>query len=95
MRFIQRSNAFKHSYDRMKKRGKKMEKLQQAIGLLAQNLPLPPSYRDHPLSGNFTGFRDIHVEPDWILIYAKNEATAEYPEGVLKLEITGTHADLF
>ncbi|MFI3222699.1 MAG: type II toxin-antitoxin system YafQ family toxin [Methylococcaceae bacterium] len=95
MRFIQRSNAFKHSYDRMKKRGKKMEKLQQAIGLLAQDLPLPPSYRDHPLSGNFTGFRDIHVEPDWILIYAKKEVTTEHPDGILTLEVTGTHADLF
>lgn len=95
MRVINRSNAFKRSYSVMAKRGKEMTKLHKAIGLLADDLPLPPSYRDHALTGNFSGFRDLHIEPDWLLIYYKKEATADYPNGLLYLELTGTHSDLF
>jgi len=95
MRFIQRSNAFKHSYKLMKKRGKQLEKLQQAIGLLAKDETLPISYRDHHLTGNFLGFRDCHIEPDWILIYKKEKASKEFSEGILYLELTGSHSDLF
>ena len=95
MRFIKRSNAFKRSYKLMEKRGKEMEKLHKSIVLLAQDLPLPASYRDHPLTGDFSGFRDIHIEPDWLLIYSKQNATADYPDGILNLELTGTYADLF
>ena len=79
----------------MEKRGKAMEKLHKAIALLAQDLPLPASYQDHPLTGNFSSFRDIHIEPDWLLIYSKHNATTDYPKGILHLELTGTHADLF
>lgn len=95
MRFVKRSNSFKHSYSLMEKRGKEIKKLHTAIALLAQDLPLPTSYKDHPLSGNFSGFRDIHIEPDWLLIYCKKNATEEHPEGTLHLELTGSHSDLF
>ena len=95
MRFVKHSNAFKRSYALMKKRGKNTRKIQEAIRLLAHDLPLPISYKDHPLIGNFSGFRDIHIEPDWILIYRKNDDSIEHPEGELLLEITGTHSDLF
>ena len=95
MRLIKRSTAFKRSYKLMEKRGKEMDKLHTAIKLLAQDLHLPVYYRDHPLSGNFVGFRDIHIEPDWLLIYSKHNATQDSPEGILYLELTGTHSDLF
>ena len=72
-----------------------MEKLHKAITLLVQDLPLPASYRDHPLTGNFSAFRDIHIDPDWLLIYNKQNASTDYPGGILHLELTGTHADLF
>lgn len=95
MRHLAQTGAFKHSYKLMKKRGSDMKKIHKAIDLLANDLPLPPSYKDHQLSGDFSGFRDIHVEPDWILIYKKKRETKEYPNGILHLEITGTHSDLF
>ncbi len=51
--------------------------------------PLPATYRDHPLKGEWGSFRDAHLEPDWLLIYKINGT-------VLRLERTGTHhADLF
>jgi mRNA interferase YafQ len=95
MRFVKRSNAFKHCYKLMEKRGKDLDKINKAIFLLVNDLPLPPSYKDHPLSGDFSGFRDLHIEPDWLLVYYKKKASEEYPDGELILELTGTHADLF
>ena len=95
MRFINRSNAFKRSYKLIAKRGKDMEKLHNVIILLANDLPLTPAHKDHPLTGNLSRFRELHIEPDWLLIYYKQDATTEHPQGVLFLELTGTHSDLF
>lgn len=85
---IRISNAFKKSYKRMEKRGKDTGKLKEIVDLLAVDAMLPESCRDHALTGNFSGFRDCHIEPDWVLIYRKED-------DVLFLEITGTHSDLF
>jgi mRNA interferase YafQ len=52
----------------MQKRGKDMTKLREAIRLLMAGDPLPASYRDHPLGGDWKGYRDCHIEPDWVLI---------------------------
>jgi mRNA interferase YafQ len=51
----------------------------------------PSTYRDHGLSGDF---RDLHIEPDWLLLYQK-KSSKDFPEGVLYIELTGKHADLF
>ncbi len=50
---------------------------------------LQPKYRDHALSGNFRGYRDLHVRPDLVLIYAKPDA------GALQLVRLGSHSELF
>lgn len=93
MRYIDRSGNFKRQYKLMMKRGKPEKEIQAVIVMLANDIPLPPKYRDHPLSGNFSGFRDCHIQPDWLLIYKKE--TTEDGIGVLQLEGTGTHSDLF
>jgi mRNA interferase YafQ len=49
---------------------------------------LPERYRDHPLQGGWKGYREAHIEPDWLLIY---RVTGDE----LHLVRTGTHADLF
>jgi mRNA interferase YafQ len=54
----------------------------------------PSTYKNHALSGDFVGFRDLHIEPDWLLLYQKKD-TKDFPEGSLSIELTGTHADLF
>jgi len=72
----------------MRKRGKDLEKLQEIIKLLADGVPLPPNYRDHPLIGQWRLSRDCHIEADWILIYTADKDS-------LRLERTGTHSDLF
>ena len=50
--------------------------------------PLPPRLKDHPLTGDWRGWRDLHIEPDWLLLY-KIEGND------LILARTGSHADLF
>jgi mRNA interferase YafQ len=83
-----RSGRFKRDVKRAEKRGKDMSKLGAVLILLIKEMPLPPEYRDHPLRNGWKGFRDLHIEPDWLLIYriAGDE---------LQLARTGTHSDLF
>jgi len=73
---------------RAEKRGKDMHKLKTVLSLLIEQQPLPARYHDHPLKGEWKGFRDLHIEPDWLLLYA-----VEGNE--LQLARTGTHSDLF
>ena len=65
-----------------------MSKLRALIEMLAAGKSLPERCRDHPLKGEFASFRDCHIEPDWLLIYATTKED-------LKLVRTGTHGDLF
>jgi mRNA interferase YafQ len=96
MREIRRSGAFKRHYKLMIKRGKDIDSLDKIIELLAYDLPLPPALKDHSLSGQYKGFRDCHVEPDWVLIYKKEELKdGQEVLSLLCLEATGTHSDLF
>ena len=82
------SGRFKKDVKRAEKRGKDMGKLKTVLSLLIEEKTLPPAYRDHPLKGDWKGFRDLHLEPDWLLLYrvAGNE---------IQLARTGTHSDLF
>lgn len=58
------SGAFKRDVRKAEKRGKQMGKLRMLIALLVEVRPLPDRYRDHPLKGDWVGFRDAHIEPD-------------------------------
>jgi len=72
----------------MKKRGKDVTKLKVSMQLPIEAKPLPEQYLDHPLKGDWKDCRDLHIEPDWLLIYRiKGEA--------VHFERTGTHSDLF
>ena len=82
------SGRFKRDVRRAEKRGKDMVKLRAVIILLAQQEPLPASYNDHPLRGDWKGYRDLHIEPDWLLLY-------RVEDDELRLAATGTHSDLF
>ena len=88
MREIRRTGQFKRDVKRMQKRGKDFSALGDVIGRLAAGEPLELRHRDHPLSGGYSGSRDCHVEPDWVLIY-------ELTRDELILIRTGTHSDLF
>lgn len=83
-----RSTQFKRDVKRAEKRGKDLSKLRKLLLLLIERQPLPAVYRDHPLKGNWGGYRDAHIEPDWLLIY-------RVEGNELLLARTGAHSDLF
>lgn len=85
---LETTSEFERGLKRMEKRGKRLEKLHAVIELLQTHQPLPRSRQDHALAGDRKGWRDCHVEPDWLLIYKKEG-------GTLILGETGTHSDLF
>lgn len=84
------SNQFKKDLKLAKKRGLKIDNLRNVIETLAAEKSLDEKYRDHNLSGEYKGFRECHIEPDWLLIYRIDRDVLE-----LFLFRTGTHADLF
>ena len=64
-----RPSQFKRDVKVAKKRGKDMDKLRRLLILLIEGKPLPLEYLDHSLKGDWIGYRDSHLEPDWLLIY--------------------------
>ncbi len=86
-------NQFKKDYRQMMKQGKDITKLDYVIAELALPNTLTESYQDHPLRGEYKGYRDCHVEPDWVLIYGYE--TLDSGERQLLLVRTGSHADVF
>lgn len=87
MREFKYSARFKRDYKLCKKRGRDMQKMQYILSILALGETIPERYKDHPLKSNWKGYRDIHIEPDWILIYKLEGA-------VILLAATGTHSDI-
>lgn len=73
----------------MKKRGAAASKLSEVLGFLAVDQPLPDRCRPHKLVGEWTGFWECHIEPDWLLVYDLDDPDA------LTLVATGSHADMF
>jgi mRNA interferase YafQ len=71
-----------------RKRGKDLGKLKRVIQLVIDEQPLPPQLRDHALVGRYTGRRECHIDPDWLLVY-------KLTPGQVIFERTGTHSDLF
>lgn len=70
------------------KRGYNMDVLADVVDTLRIPAALPPKNRSHSLTGNWTGYQECHVAPDWLLIY-------RVEGNELRLVRTGTHADLF
>ena len=84
------SNRFKKDLKMAKKRGYKLDLLNDIVEKLARQEPLPKKNRDHSLTGDFIGFRECHIQTDWLLVYRVNDE-----ELILFLTRTGTHSDLF
>ena len=88
MRSPSYTGQFKRDVKLVQRRGKDMAKLRRVVGLLLAGQALPRELNDNPLKGEWKPSRDLHIEPDWILIYSVDGDTVRF-------ERTGTHADLF
>ncbi len=84
------SGSFKKGLKTAKKRGLDISLLNYIVDKLLQGIPLDEKYRDHSLKGKWDGFRECHIQPDWLLIYLIEDDIL-----TLTLVETGTHADLY
>lgn len=84
------TGQFRKDYKRVKKRGYDMKLLEIVIETLLAGKSLDQRYRDHSLTGNYSGFRECHILPDWLLVYA-----IDHNRLILTASRTGTHSDLF
>lgn len=83
------TSRFRKDVKRMKKQGLPLKELKAVLDWLLEGEELAPRYHDHALTGNYAGFRECHIRPDWLLIYLVEEETL-----VLTATRTGSHADL-
>ncbi len=84
------TTQFKKDYKLAMKRGLKIDLLEDIIAALAMGESLPEKNKDHALTGNWAGYRECHILPDWLLVYRIEDDVL-----VLTLTRTGTHSDLF
>ena len=92
MRTIIVTGQYKKDLKLARKRHLPEDKLNEVILKLANDEELPGSYRDHALTGEFSGTRECHIQPDWLLIYSKED---EDSVSFLSLIRTRSHSDLF
>lgn len=89
-RRIEYTVQFKRDFKQAEKRRKNLPKLKMVMEMLINRDEIPERYRDHPLRGDWVGSRDIHVEPNWLLLYTILENGE-----LIRFERMGTHSDLF
>ncbi|MBD5313939.1 MAG: type II toxin-antitoxin system YafQ family toxin [Bacteroides sp.] len=89
MKTLKITTQFKKDLKRYKNRPKVIEKLEFILGLLQNELPIPEENKPHPLTGNYRGHMECHVENDTLLIWWDQESD------IIKLVRFGTHSELF
>lgn len=87
---IKPTTRFQKDLKRIQKRGYDIALLADIIKKLANGETLPPKNADHALSGDYSGCRECHITPDWLLVYE-----IDNNELYLYLTRTGSHSDLF
>jgi mRNA interferase YafQ len=84
------AGSFNKDRKLMKKRNKNVNKLTELMIMLINEQPLLPKYENHPLHGEYKGWWECHVEPDWLLIYRIDKDNRR-----IIFYRTGSHSDLF
>lgn len=87
---VRPTTKFQRDLKRVQRRGYDISLLTAVIKKLADGEPLPEKNKDHNLSGDYSGCRECHITPDWLLIYELSDGDL-----ILYLTRTGTHSDLF
>ncbi len=88
MRVAGYTAQFKRDYKKAASRGKDMSAIEQAMYLLKMESQLPNSFKDHQLKGEWKSYRELHIEPDWLLVYRLVDDKVVFYR-------TGTHSDIF
>lgn len=85
---IKIGKQFKKDIEKVSKQKKNITLLYTVLNILQNKLPLEQKYKDHQLQGKLKNYRDLHIEPDWLLLYRVEES-------ILFLYRTGSHSELF
>lgn len=73
-----------------KRRGLDIEQLLNVVRMLRFDEILPEKYNNHLLHGDYKGYWECHINPDWLLLYEKDTKIR-----IISLYRTGTHSDIF
>lgn len=84
------TSQFNKDVKMLKRQKKDLNELFSVITLLADGKTLDKKYSDHNLSGDFDGYRECHIRPDWLLIYQRSKKDL-----LLVMVRSGSHSDLF
>ena len=89
---LELATQFKRDLKKIGKQQKNKELMNSLIEQLQLEQPLHAKHKDHNLTGNWQGYRECHITPDWLLIYKiiKDDCVQ-----LLRLSRTGSHSDLF
>jgi len=87
---VTRSAKFKKDYKLAKKQQKDLKLLTDIIQKLVKKEKLATKYEDHKLSGPLKKYRELHLQPDWLLIYRIDKGKNE-----LQLARLGSHSELY
>lgn len=87
---LKTTSAFRKDLKRLRKRGTNLNKLDFVLTKLLSREVLEERYKDHALIGNYIGFRECHIEPDFLLIYYIDNNKL-----ILTAVRAGSHSDLF
>jgi mRNA interferase YafQ len=82
------TSQFKRDVRKAQQRGYAMDQLKAVITILLDETPIPDKYKDHPLKNDWKPYRELHIEPDWLLVYKLSGMDCIFTR-------TGTHADIF
>jgi mRNA interferase YafQ len=85
---IIRKTQFKKDFKRIIKQGKNILELEAILTILIEGEPVPEKYQDHQLIAEYNGYRELHIKPDWLLVY-------KIEDDALTLARTGSHSELF
>ncbi|MCL1893390.1 MAG: type II toxin-antitoxin system YafQ family toxin [Holophagaceae bacterium] len=87
---LKKTTQFRKDLKRIIKRKMNLDLLEEVVQTLRERKFLDAKYCDHGLIGEYVGFRECHIQPDWLLIYLVDGDNL-----VLTVSRTGTHSDLF
>lgn len=82
------TKQFKKDVEKMQRQQKNLNLLKDLMELLETKKSIPPKNKDHSLKGNLREYRELHVDPDWLLVYKIKDIEIFYYR-------TGSHSDLF
>lgn len=87
---VKPTGPFRKDLKLAKRRGFSLDDLYTVVGMLENGEPLPAKYKNHLLSGDYKGYWECHINPDWLLLYEKDTEIR-----IISLYRTGTHSDIF